>query len=223
MWRAGGATDALAARRPGAHIPRMGTNDWKSAFGRPGRLAEGTLSGQLLIAMPNLQDPNFAGSVICLCAHSPGGAMGLILNKPIERLTFEALLKQVDVTPLPPARQIRLLAGGPVEESRGFVLHSGEWQAEGSLAVAGGWGLTASVEILKAIASGGGPRRCLLALGYAGWEAGQLEAEIAQNAWLSVEADEELIFGEDSATMWRRALAKLRVDPLLLSGAAGHA
>jgi len=213
----------LAAGAPCVHICPMGTNDWKAAFGRPRLEEDTTLSGQLLIAMPNMQDPRFAGTVICLCAHSPGGAMGLILNKPIERLSFEALLKQVNVAPLPPARQIRLLAGGPVEESRGFVLHSGEWQAEGSLAVHGGWGLTASVDILKAIAGGGGPRRCVLALGYAGWEAGQLEAEIAQNAWLSVEADEELIFGEDSATMWRRALAKLRVDPLLLSGAAGHA
>lgn len=213
----------LAAGRRGVHIHRMGTNDWKAAFGRPGRVEDSVLSGQLLIAMPSMQDPLFAGSVVCLCAHSPGGAMGLIVNKPIERLSFEALLKQVNVAPVPPARQIRLLAGGPVEESRGFVLHSGEWQAEGSLAVQGGYGLTASVDILKAIAGGGGPRRCVLALGYAGWEAGQLEAEIAQNSWLSVEADEELIFDEDAPTKWRRALAKLRVDPLLLSGAAGHA
>jgi putative transcriptional regulator len=202
----------------------MGNNDWKAAFGRTsGGAANPGLSGQLLIAMPNMDNPHFAGTVICVCAHSPGGAMGLILNKPIERLSFEALLKQVNVEPLPPARQIRLIAGGPVEESRGFVLHSGEWKAEGSLPVPGGWGLTANVDILKAIAGGGGPRRCVLALGYAGWEPGQLEAEIGQNVWLSVDADDDLLFDEDSATKWRRALAKLKVDPLLLSAAAGHA
>jgi putative transcriptional regulator len=153
----------------------MGTNDWKAAFGRPRLEEDTTLSGQLLIAMPNMQDPRFAGTVICLAPTRPAGRMGLILNKPIERLSFEALLKQVTSAPCPRRGRSGLLAGGPVEESRGFVLHSGEWQAEGSLAVHGGWGLTASVEILKAIASGGGPARCLLALGYAGWEAGQLE------------------------------------------------
>ncbi|WP_408906467.1 YqgE/AlgH family protein [Sabulicella glaciei] len=208
----------------------MAKDDWKAAFGaaRGGPspedpIAEGRLAGQLLIAMPHMQDPNFAGAVICVCAHSEEGAMGLILNKPIERLTFDALLKQVGVEPVPPARRIRLVAGGPLEESRGFVLHSGDWKAEGSLPVEGGFGLTASVEILKAIAAGGGPRECILALGYASWGAGQLEEEIVQNSWLSVGADEELLFDGDAATKWRRALAKLKVDPLLLSGAAGHA
>ncbi|MBY0335699.1 MAG: YqgE/AlgH family protein [Acetobacteraceae bacterium] len=198
--------------------------NWQLAFGgTSGPAGEGSLSGQLLIAMPSMQDPNFARTVVCLCAHSSEGAMGLVLNKPIERLSFDDLLKQVGVEPVPPQRRIRLLAGGPMEESRGFVLHSGEWEAEGSLKVEGGWRLTASVDILKAIAGGGGPRRGVLALGYAGWGAGQLESEIAQNAWLSVPADDELLFDEDAPTKWRRALAKLKVDPLLLSGTAGHA
>ncbi|MBS7810817.1 YqgE/AlgH family protein [Roseococcus pinisoli] len=197
----------------------MARHDWKSAFG-----ASGTqLAGQLLVAMPNLRDPHFAGSVIVLCAHSAGGAMGLILNQPIPKLSFEELLKQVGVEPLPPQRSIRLVSGGPVEESRGFVLHSGEWKAEGSLPVEGGYALTASLDILKAIASGGGPRQGLLALGYAGWGAGQLEAEIARNDWLSVPADEDLLFGGDDDTRWRRALAKLNIDPSLLSAEAGHA
>jgi putative transcriptional regulator len=173
--------------------------------------------------MPSMQDPNFAGSVIVLCAHSAGGAMGLILNQPIPKLSFEELLKQVNVEPLPPQRSIRLVNGGPVEESRGFVLHSGEWKAEGSLPVEGGYALTASLDILKAIASGGGPRQGLLALGYAGWGAGQLEAEIARNDWLSVPADEDLLFGGEDDTRWRRALAKLNIDPILLSSQAGHA
>lgn len=197
----------------------MVRHDWKSAFE-----ASGTqLAGQLLVAMPNLRDPHFAGSVVVLCAHSAGGAMGLILNQPIPKLTFEELLKQVGVEPLPPQRSIRLVSGGPVEESRGFVLHSGEWKAEGSLPVEGGYALTASLDILKAIASGGGPRQGLLALGYAGWGAGQLEAEIARNDWLSVPADEDLLFGGDDRTRWRRALAKLNIDPTLLSAEAGHA
>jgi putative transcriptional regulator len=197
----------------------MARHDWKSAFGGMGT----ELAGQLLVAMPNMRDPNFAGSVIALCAHSAGGAMGLILNHPIPKLTFEQLLKQVGVEPLPPQRSIRLVSGGPVEESRGFVLHSGEWKAEGSLLVEGGYALTASLDILKAIASGGGPRQGLLALGYAGWGAGQLENEIARNDWLCVEADEDLLFGGEDATRWSRAMAKLRIDPALLSREAGHA
>ncbi len=197
--------------------------EWKSAFGGVAAMPAGTLSGKLLIAMPNMEDPRFRRTVICVCAHSPSGAMGLVLNKPLERLSFEALLRQVNVEPLPPARTIRLVAGGPVEESRGFVLHSGEWSADGSMPVEGGLGLTASLDILKAIAGGGGPRDCVLALGYAGWGPGQLDAEIQQNAWLSVDADEALLFDAEAGTKWRRALAKLKVDPLLLSASAGHA
>jgi len=188
-----------------------------------GKPLDSPLAGQLLIAMPHMQDPNFSGSLICLCAHSAEGAMGLILNQPIPKLTFEALLQQIGVAPLPPARSIRLVNGGPVEEGRGFVLHSAEWTAHGSLSVAGDFALTASLDILKAIAEGGGPRQGLLALGYAGWGAGQLDREIARNDWLHVAPDEDLIFGGEDATRWRRALAKLKVDPLLLAGQAGRA
>jgi putative transcriptional regulator len=182
-----------------------------------------SLAGQLLIAMPAMGDPRFARSVVCLCAHSEQGAMGLVLNRPVERLSFDALLRQVGVEPVPPQRQIRLLAGGPVEEGRGFVLHSDDWRAEGSIAVRGGLALTASVDILKDIAAGGGPRHCVLALGYAGWGPGQLEAEIAENAWLIAPPDEALLFDEDLATKWRRALSKLKVDPSRIVAGVGRA
>ena len=185
---------------------------------------EGWLGGQLLIAMPTMEDPRFARSVICLCAHSAEGAMGIVLNRAIENLTFDDLLKQLDVTPVPPARRIRLHAGGPVEGGRGFVLHTQDWSSESSLTMDGGFALTASVDILKAIAGGGGPRQGLLALGYAGWGPGQLESEIQHNAWLNVTPDEAILFTEeDQDAKWRRALAKLKVDPLLLVGTVGRA
>jgi putative transcriptional regulator len=181
------------------------------------------LTGQLLIAMPTMEDPRFAQSVIYVCAHTPEGAMGLVLNRPLERPKFDDLLRQLEVAPVPPARRIRLCAGGPMDNARGFVLHTTDWTGEGSLQVDDGVALTASLDVLKAIAEGHGPREGLLALGYAGWGPGQLDAEIQQNAWLSVSADEAIVFGDDSDAKWRQALAKLHIDPLLLSGAAGHA
>jgi putative AlgH/UPF0301 family transcriptional regulator len=141
----------------------------------------------------------------------------------LNSLTFDDLLKQLDLDPIPPQRRIRLMAGGPVENGRGFVLHTTDWATEGSLMVQPGLALTASVDILKAIAGGGGPREGVLALGYAGWGPGQLESEIQQNAWLSVPADERLLFGAAPDTLWREALAKLHIDPALLSSVAGRA
>jgi putative transcriptional regulator len=181
------------------------------------------LTGQLLIAMPAMEDPRFAQSVIYLCAHTPEGAMGLVLNRPLQRPKFDELLEQLEVAPVPPARRIRLCAGGPMDNARGFVLHTADWTGEGSLRVTDGLALTASLDVLKAIAEGRGPREGLLALGYAGWGPGQLDAEIQQNAWLSVPADETIVFDGDHDTKWRRALGKLKIDPLLLSGTAGHA
>lgn len=185
--------------------------------------AEGFLTGQLLIAMPAMTDPRFVRSVIYLCAHTPDGAMGLVVNRPIVKPSFDDLLRQLDVVPVPPARRIRLCAGGPVDNARGFVLHTADWTGEGSLRVNEGLALTASLDVLKAIAEGGGPREGLLALGYAGWGPGQLDTEIQQNAWLSVPTDETLVFDDGHDTKWRRALGILRIDPLLLSGVAGHA
>jgi len=181
------------------------------------------LTGHLLIAMPTMEDPRFAHSVIYLCAHTPDGAMGLVLNRPLQRPRFDDLLRQLEVAPVPPARRIRLCSGGPMDNARGFVLHTTDWTGEGSLRVNDAVALTASLDVLKAIAEGKGPREGLLALGYAGWGPGQLDSEIQQNAWLSVPADEMLVFDDDHETKWRRALAKLNIDPLLLSGVAGHA
>lgn len=182
-----------------------------------------TLTGQVLIAMPAMADTRFATSVIYLCAHTGDGAMGIVVNRPLASPSFADLLQQLGVDPVPPARSIRLCQGGPVDHARGFVLHSADWTGEGSLRVDDATALTASLDILKAIAGGGGPEHGMLALGYAGWGPGQLEQEIGQNAWLSAPADPALLFDDQHATKWRRALAKLKVDPLLLSTAAGRA
>jgi putative transcriptional regulator len=181
------------------------------------------LAGHLLIAMPGMQDPRFDHGVVCLCAHSADGAMGLMVNRPLAGMVFDDLLQQLKVVPLPPARRLRMVSGGPVEAGRGFVLHTDDWSTEGSLQFGAGLSLTASTDILAAIAGGGGPRDGVLALGYAGWGPGQLEDEIQRNAWLSVPADEALVFGADTGRTWDAALAKLRVDPALLSGTAGRA
>lgn len=177
----------------------------------------------MLVAMPALSDPRFARSVICLCAHSSEGAMGIVINKPLDGLSFDGLLRQLSLHPSPPQRRLRMHAGGPVEGGRGFVLHTTDWSSDSSLPVADGLALTASVDILKAIAGGGGPRQGILALGYAGWGPGQLDEEIQHNAWLSVEPDEGLLFGETHDAKWHQAMAKLKVNPSALSGVAGRA
>ncbi len=181
------------------------------------------MTGQLLIAMPGMQDDRFAQSVILLCAHTGEGAMGIVLNRPLAKPSFEALLAQLDVQPTPPARQIRLCQGGPVDHGRGFVLHTNDWTGDGSLRVDDNVALTASLDVLQEIASGGGPREGLLALGYASWGPGQLDQEIQDNVWLSATPPVDLLFDADYDTKWRRALGILRIDPLLLSSAAGHA
>ena len=184
---------------------------------------ETNLTGQFLIAMPTLREPPFANSVILLCAHTDEGAMGIVLNQPLAQPSFDALLRQLDVAPVPPARQIQLCKGGPVDQGRGFVLHTSDWTCDGSLVVDDNLALTASLDVLQEIAAGGGPREGLLALGYASWGPGQLDREMAENVWLSVPNKLELLFDTEHETKWRRALGILRIDPLLLSGAAGRA
>jgi putative transcriptional regulator len=181
------------------------------------------LAGQILIAMPAMGDPRFAQAVVYLCDHSAKGAMGIVVNRPLENPSFEELLRQLNIDPIPPARSIRLCSGGPVDNARGFVLHSADWTGEGSLRVDDSFALTASLDILKAIAGGGGPKQGVLALGYAGWGPGQLDAEMQQNAWLSAPADPALVFDGAHETKWRRALAAMRIDPLLLSHFSGRA
>jgi putative transcriptional regulator len=185
--------------------------------------AECLLTGQFLIAMPGMNTSQFAQTVIYLCAHTPDGAMGIVLNRPLASPSFDDLLRQLDVEPVPPVRRIALFRGGPVDSARGFVLHTADWTSDGSLRVGNTMALTASLDVLKAIADGGGPRQGLLALGYAGWGPGQLDQEMQDNAWLSAPASMDLLFDGKHETKWRRAMALLRIDPLLLSGSAGHA
>lgn len=181
------------------------------------------LTGQLLIAMPNMRDPRFARTVIYVCAHNADGAMGLVVNRLVGSVTFPDLLKQLGIDTEATIEEIRVHFGGPVESGRGFVLHSGEYHHASTLQVAEEMALTATLDILKDIAEGRGPRRSLLALGYAGWGAGQLDTEIQSNGWLNVAADDQLVFDENLDNKWERAIAKLGVDPALLSSEAGHA
>jgi putative transcriptional regulator len=184
---------------------------------------EGLLTGQLLIAMPMMDTPHFSQCVIYMCAHTAEGAMGIVVNRPLSRPSFDDLLEQLEVLPAPPARRIELFRGGPVDAARGFVLHTNDWTGDGSLMVDDHVALTASLDVLKAFADGGGPARGLLALGYAGWGPGELDREMQDNAWLSAPASMEILFDHDHDTKWRRAMAMLKVDPVLLSGTAGHA
>ncbi len=189
-----------------------------------GRISEeSSLTGHLLVAMPQMADPRFARSVVYLCAHSAEGAMGLVVNRLVESLTFESLLAQLGLESNAVDDEMPIHFGGPVESSRGFVLHSADYVQESTLVIDEDIALTATIDVLKAIAAGEGPRRRVLALGYAGWAPGQLDAEIQANGWLLVPADPELVFGLDNDAKWERALAKLGIDLSLLSSEAGHA
>src|SRR3954464_786546 len=190
----------------------------------------GYLDGQMLIAMPAMRDERFARSLIYICAHSSEGAMGIVVNQPAENIKFPDLLVQLDVIPakdlieLPPQADVKVLKGGPVETGRGFVLHSADFFIENStLPIDDGICLTATLDILKAIARGDGPHSAVLALGYAGWAPGQLENEINQNGWLHCKADPELIFGQDTDGKYKQALSKIGIELGMLSSEAGHA
>ncbi|MGL4437675.1 MAG: YqgE/AlgH family protein [Bosea sp. (in: a-proteobacteria)] len=188
------------------------------------------LDGQCLIAMPGMRDQRFQRTVVYMCAHSDEGAMGLVINRPAADVKLPELLFQLGIfdsaDPIRvgmPEEPVPILRGGPVETGRGFVLHSSDYFADAStLPIDDGVCLTHTVDILKAIAQGEGPRQAVLALGYAGWGAGQLESELQANGWLHCEADAELLFDTDLDTKYRRALAKLGVDPARLSSTAGH-
>jgi len=181
------------------------------------------LEGHLLIAMPSMEDTRFERSVIYMCAHNDDGAMGLIVNKELDVLAFSDLLDQVGLDDIPVEDQIRVHFGGPVETGRGFVLHSAEYQQSGTLAVSGDFAVTASIEILRDIANGDGPRRSLFALGYAGWAPGQLETEIQANGWLHAPADPQLVFDRDLDSKWERSIEALGIDIRMMTGDAGHA
>lgn len=182
------------------------------------------LNGKLLIAMPGMGDPRFERSVVYMCAHSPEGAMGLIVNKPAPGLQLSDLLEQLEIPKTINTTGGQVHFGGPVEHGRGFVLHSSEYQgAESTLRVDDDFGMTATLDILQDMAKGAGPARRILALGYSGWGPGQLEDEIHRNGWLTCDASPEIVFQEDDDGKWVAALGVLGIDPLLLSAEAGRA
>jgi putative transcriptional regulator len=184
-----------------------------------------SLAGRLLVAMPGIGDPRFERAVVFLCLHDHEHAMGLTVNRPIEGLTFANLLQRLNVTTSARPREDLVLMGGPVEPERGYVLHTDDFLHEpASVAVAAGLALTATREVLEAMAADSPhPRRAVLALGYAGWAPGQLEDEIRHNVWLICDPDEELLFDDDHAHKWSRSLAKIGVSAENLSGLAGSA
>ena len=197
----------------------------------PGAAGSGYLDGQMLLAMPAMQDNRFARSLIYICAHSQEGAMGIVINQRMRRPSFADLLIQLDIIGrddairLPPGVEaIQVLRGGPVETGRGFVLHSADFSGDSStLTVARDICLTATVDILRAISGGNGPQKALMTLGYSGWAPGQLEMEIAENGWLTCPATHKVLFDDDLNRTYDRALAMIGVDPSRLSMEAGHA
>ncbi len=192
---------------------------------------QGFLDGQMLLAMPGMLDSRFARSVIYMCAHSDEGAMGIVINQPARKVSFSELLVQLDIVSDPDAirlpakaEQMPVLKGGPVEPNRGFVLHSAEYSVgEATLPIDEAVSLTATLDILRAIAHGEGPDKAVLALGYASWVPGQLEAEIQNNGWLYCDADANFVFDTDLGSKYDRVLQQLGIEPAMLSSDAGHA
>jgi putative transcriptional regulator len=183
-----------------------------------------SLRGKLLIAMPAMADPRFAHSVIYMCVHTPQGAMGLIVNKPTPEVRMTDLLEQLGIAPQQGMRDIRVHFGGPVEQARGFVLHSSDYSAgEATLLVDESTAMTATLDVLEQIAKGSGPQFSMFALGYAGWGPGQLEGEIARNGWLSCAPRSDIVFGRANEHKWSAALKSMGVDPLGLSPMSGRA
>jgi putative transcriptional regulator len=190
------------------------------------RSGGGFLNGRLLIAMPTMTDPCFEKSVVLICHHTPETAMGIVLNRAMDGLTFDQLMKQLNLE-APEGIHVPDMAvhfGGPVQPSRGFVLHSDDYRVEdATLAIADGIALTATMDALKALTTEARPQRALFALGYAGWAGGQLESELQTNAWLIGEPDPELVFAADLDRIWAQALARIGVDPGMVANASGRA
>lgn len=182
------------------------------------------LTGKMLLAMPSMMDPRFFRSVIYLCAHSEDGAMGIIINHPLEGVEFKELMEQLELPTPDVTLEEPVHFGGPVETGRGFVLHSTDYLRDGSLPINEDLALTGTTDILKDIADGNGPKKHIFVLGYAGWGPGQLETEIQENTWLNMDADAEIIFsGGNTSNKWEKALQRLGINPAMLSDQAGHA
>ncbi len=180
------------------------------------------LSGRLLLAMPGMFDPRFDHSVIAMCMHDENGAFGIGIGHAREGVRFHALLKELDIDP-GTVPDCPVLDGGPVEPGRGFVLHSTDWGGQGTVEVAGLCGLSASLDILRAIAEGRGPKHWLIALGYAGWGAGQLDGEMRQHGWYAAEPHSEILFDTPQARRWTATWKAEGIDPALLATEIGHA
>lgn len=180
------------------------------------------LTGQCLLAMPGIGDPRFDRAVIAMCAHDENGALGVGVGATIEGLTLADLLGQFDIdTEKVGDRPVHF--GGPVEPQRGFVLHSPDWAGQDTIDVAGRWALSGTVDILRAIATDTGPSRWLVALGYAGWGEGQLDAEMTRHGWFNVAGDDALLFGTETHMRWERGFERAGIDPRLLATQAGQA
>lgn len=193
--------------------------DMKKGFS----MEKGSLAGHLLVSMPQTADPRFFRSVVYLCAHSAEGAMGIVINKQLNSLSFASLLSQLGINMPISSNSIRIHFGGPVEPGRGFVLHSNDYKHDTTISVGEDLFLTATVDVLRAMASGTGPKHSLLALGYSGWGPGQLEAEILANGWLDAPADPNLIFETDLDKKWDQAMAMIGIDNGMMIGQSGHA
>lgn len=182
-----------------------------------------SLAGQFLVALPTMTDPRFSRVVIYIVTHGPEGTMGLIVNRPLSSMSFADLLTQLDIPHGETTPAIRINYGGPVESGRGFVLHTDDFSRDGTTVLEGGMAMTSTIDVLRALAEGKGPGRSLLALGYAGWQGGQLETELQGNGWLTVPADATLLFDSDLDTKWERAIAMLGITPAALSVTTGRA
>jgi len=209
---------AIEAANHSVHFIRMGRLD----SSKP-ESDETGLEGQFLIAMPGIGDPRFHRSVIFICAHSDEGAMGLVINQPADSLNFADLLSQLDIVADDAQSALPIKIGGPVESSRGFVLHSADYGEDGALEIMGGYRLTGTVDILRDIAQGKGPDQHMIALGYTGWAPGQLEHELQNNGWLACDAEAGIIYASDDDAKWVQALSKLGISPELLSAGGGSA
>ena len=193
------------------------------------------LSGQLLISLPNISDPRFEKSVIYICSHTSEGAIGITLNQRIGTLSYDNFFNKI-VRDIKPKKSlfkrkynhknkddISLYFGGPVESTRGFILHSGEYKVNDTLMIGKKIGLTTDIDIIRDIAYGDGPKKSLFALGYAGWSSGQLEREFEENSWLNIPADDDLIFNKNNQKKWEQAIRKIGADPSMISNKIGNA
>lgn len=184
--------------------------------------APASLSGQYLLAMPGIGDPRFAKAVIAMCAHDEQGALGVGIGRTLPGITLHSLLEQLDIAP-GVAPDCAIHSGGPVEPQRGFVLHGTDWRGGDTLLVGERWGLTSTLDVLRAISEGEGPRRWLVALGYAGWGGGQLDGEMRRHGWLATRGDDELLFEHEASRRWDLAMRSAGIDPRLLASTSGQA